>query len=80
MKPCEINDGFHCRTLFCTGHKQENEKKKRKNVPYKVYVFYVDQARIAGLLKFITGLYRGKITCMFITNERWEPPQEPLKK
>ena len=30
MKPCEINDGFHCRTLFCTGHKQENEKKKKK--------------------------------------------------
>ena len=39
-----------------------------------VYVFYVDQARIAGQLKFITGLYREKNTCMFITNERWQPP------
>jgi hypothetical protein len=28
VKPCEINDGFHCRTLFCTGHKQENKKKR----------------------------------------------------
>ena len=45
-----------------------------------VYVFCVDQARIAGQLKFITGLYREKNTCMFITNERWQPPQEPLKK
>ena len=47
----------HCFALDINRKK----KKKRKNAPYKVYVFYVDQARIAGQLKYITGLYRGKI-------------------
>ena len=68
----------HCFALDI--NRKMKKKERRKNAPYKVYVFYVDQARIAGLLKFITGLYREKNTCMFITNERWQPLQEPLKK
>jgi hypothetical protein len=67
----------HC---FALDINRKMKKKRRKNAPYMVYVFYVDQARIAGQLKLITGLYREKNTCMFITNERWQPPQEPLKK
>ena len=49
----------HCFALDI--NRKMKKEERRKNAPYKVYVFYVDQARIAGLLKFITGLNRGKI-------------------